>query len=265
MGSPLQPDVTVNGVTIPARLIAAETQNHRAAPGKPGLAWRAAARALAVRELLLQEARRLRLDPEPRLLGPGRRETDEEALVRAVIERRVQPQAPDEAACRAFHAAHRELFRSPPLYAASHILLAATPAAPEREDARAAATSILAKLATRPEEFEQLARAHSACPSAASGGRLGQVAVGDTVPEFEAALASLGVGAIAPEPVETRYGLHVVRLDDRADGADLPFEAVHARIREMIERAAWSRAAKTLVAELVAAAEITGVDFPQVA
>jgi peptidyl-prolyl cis-trans isomerase C len=265
MPGPLQPDVTVNGVTIPARAIAAEVQNHRAAPGKPGLAWRAAARALAVRELLLQEARRLGLDPEPRLLAPSRRETDEEALVRAVIERRVQPDAADEAACRAFHAAHRERFRSPPLYAASHILLAAAPGAPERADARAAATAILAELATRPEAFEPLARAHSACPSAASGGRLGQVAAGDTVPEFEAALAALEVGAIAPEPVETRYGVHVVRLDDRADGAELPFEAVHARVRETIERAAWSRAAKALVADLVAAAQITGVDFPQAA
>ena len=47
MRGPLQPDVVVNAERIPARLIAAEVQNHAAPPGKPGYAWRAAARALA--------------------------------------------------------------------------------------------------------------------------------------------------------------------------------------------------------------------------
>jgi peptidyl-prolyl cis-trans isomerase C len=53
--------VTVNGVTIAHDLISREAQNHPSP--KPIDAWRAAARALAVRELLLQEARRLELCP----------------------------------------------------------------------------------------------------------------------------------------------------------------------------------------------------------
>ena len=44
---PLLPPVTVNGVTISPERIAAEAQNHPAPKGKPGLAWKAAARALA--------------------------------------------------------------------------------------------------------------------------------------------------------------------------------------------------------------------------
>ena len=44
MASPLLPEVAVNGETIPAAAIAAEAQLHPAPPGKPGLAWRAAAR-----------------------------------------------------------------------------------------------------------------------------------------------------------------------------------------------------------------------------
>ena len=46
---PLLPPVTVNGVTISPERIAAEAQNHPAPKGKPGLAWKAAARALALR------------------------------------------------------------------------------------------------------------------------------------------------------------------------------------------------------------------------
>ena len=43
----------------PMAAIAAEAQNHEAPKGKPGLAWRKAARALVIRELLLQEAVKL--------------------------------------------------------------------------------------------------------------------------------------------------------------------------------------------------------------
>lgn len=64
--TPLLPEVVVNGETIPPAAIAAEAQMHPAPAGKPGLAWRAAARALAVRALLRQEAARTGLLPEPR-------------------------------------------------------------------------------------------------------------------------------------------------------------------------------------------------------
>ena len=266
MSGTLQPDVMVNGEVIPARLIAAEAQNHPAPPGKPGLAWRAAARALAVRALLLQEAARLGLAPEPRALGPGRRESDEEALARAVIEVRDRPEPPVEAACRRLHAAHPDQFRAPSLYEASHILLAAAPGdTAARAAARTAAEALIGEIATDPAAFARLAAAHSACPSGANGGRLGQLTAGDTVPEFEAALDALAQGELAPAPVESRYGLHVIRLDARAEGAALPFEIVHARIREMLERAAWARAGRELVSELVDAAQITGIDFPRAA
>jgi peptidyl-prolyl cis-trans isomerase C len=52
-----------------------------------------------------------------------------------------------------------------------------------------------------------------------------------------------------------------VRLDARAPGGVLPYDAVAPRIREMLEKTAWGHAARTFTAELVAAADITGVDF----
>jgi peptidyl-prolyl cis-trans isomerase C len=263
MGAPLQNDVGVNGVTIPVARIAAEAQLHPAPPGKPGLAWRAAARALAVRELLLQEADRLGVDARPRDLGAGKRETDEEALIRAVIEARLRPEPPGEAACRAFLAAHADRFRAPNLYEASHILLAARPGSPARATACEAAVVLLTELAASPDAFDRLARTHSDCPSGATGGRLGQIVEGDTVPEFEAVLATLAVETISPDPVETRYGVHIVRLDARAVGAPLTFEAARPRIREILERRAWARCAKALTEELIGAAQITGVDWPR--
>lgn len=262
MAGPIQPEVAVNGEAIPAAAIAAEAQLHPAPAGKPGLAWRAAARALAVRALLRQEADRVGLSALPRDLGRGRRETAEEALIRALIEVRVAPQPPDESSVRATYDRDPGAFRAPTLYEAAHILIPAPPQdAAARASAEATARAILAELAADPAAFERLARAHSACSSREAGGRLGQIGAGDTVPEFEAALDRLAEGEIAAEPVATRYGLHVVRLDARARGEILPFERVAPRIREALERAAWARAARDLVAELVGGAEIRGVDL----
>jgi peptidyl-prolyl cis-trans isomerase C len=263
MASALQPDVIVNGEVIPAAAVAAEAQNHPAPKGKPGLAWRAAARALAVRALLLQQARSLGLTPAPRALGPGRRETDEEALIRAVLAERVMPDPVDEAAVEAAYAADPGRFRGPALYEAAHILIPAAPGdAAARTAARAIARSVIDRLAADPAAFDRLAAEHSACPSRTEGGRLGQIASGDTVPEFEVALAAIPEGSIAPEPVETRYGLHVVRLDARAEGLVPPLAAVRGALRAALEKAAWTRAARAYTAALAASATLEGVDLP---
>ena len=79
--------VSVNGVAIARDAIQREMQHHPAE--KPIAAWQQAARALVIRELLLQRAKHLGLPPEPICDEAGRRETDDEALMRAVVEREV--------------------------------------------------------------------------------------------------------------------------------------------------------------------------------
>ena len=81
--------ISVNGTVIPRGVIAREVQNHPAE--KPILAWQAAARALVVRELLLQESRRLKITAEPLRDAEGRSETAEEAAMRRLAQRRGLP------------------------------------------------------------------------------------------------------------------------------------------------------------------------------
>jgi len=100
MGNPLFPTVTVNGVVIAPEAIAEEAQHHNAPKDKPGLAWRAAARALAVRALLLEEAAKAGIDAAPEPRGPGREETVEEALIRAYLDQNLRPKPVTEAQCR---------------------------------------------------------------------------------------------------------------------------------------------------------------------
>lgn len=256
----LTPDITVNGRIIPAATIAAEAQNHPAPKGKPGAAWTAAARALALREILLQKAHALGLSPVPCEIAPGQVETDEEALIRQLLEASVTPEPVDPAALRAAYDAAPDRFRAPPLWEAAHILIPAAPGnATARKGAQALARQIIAELQANPARFGALAAEHSACESRTSGGFLGQLGPGDTVPEFEAALRALTEGAITAEPVETRFGCHVIRLDAYAEGAILPFAIVEPRLRAAAEKAAWVRGARAFTEALTARATVTGV------
>ena len=113
--------VRVNGVVIPRGAIAQEAQHH-AAPS-PAQAWTQAARALVVRELLLQEARRIGIVAEPQEDGEGRRETDEEALVRMLLAQEVRTPEPGEDECRRVFASRLGVFSSKVLYETRHILI----------------------------------------------------------------------------------------------------------------------------------------------
>jgi peptidyl-prolyl cis-trans isomerase C len=250
--------VSVNGVEIPRDAIAREVQHHKAS--KPIAAWQSAVRALAIRELLLQEASRLGIVAAPRSDDSERRETEEEALIRALIEQEVETPEPDEETCRRYYEQNRRRFRSQALYEAAHILFAASKDdAQGYAQAQAAAASVLAELKLRPERFGDLARAHSACSSADLGGNLGQVVEGQVTPEFEQALAELTPGSISQEPLETRYGLHIIHLERKIDGTELPFDLVAERIADYLRENVARKAAAQYIARLVSSAQITGI------
>ena len=101
----------------------------------------------------------------------------------------------------------------------------------------------------------------SACPSGKTGGNLGQIGPGQTVPEFESAMAGMVVGAVHPVPVETRYGLHVVEIERRIEGRDLPFDLVRDRIAAWLDDKVRRVAIKQYVTILAGRAEIIGIDI----
>ncbi len=252
--------VSVNGVAIARDAIVREMQHH-AAP-KPIAAWQQAARALVIRELLLQRARHLGVTPAPISDADGRCETDDEAIMRGLVEREVAVPQPDEATCRRFYANNQNRFRSPDIYEAAHILFAARPA--DRAafaQARADAGAVLATVQDNPDCFATLARAYSRCPSAAQDGNLGQITAGQTTPEFEQALFALEPGELCQAPVVTRYGFHIIRLDRKHEGRALPFELVADRIADYLRESVRRRADAQYVARLVSAAKIEGIEL----
>ncbi len=182
------------------------------------------------------------------------------------------------------YAARPDMFRSPTLYEPAHILFSAAPKDRDaRQMAMTKAQAVIETLKKSPRDFGQLARELSNCPietlkksprdfgslarelsncpSKNMDGQLGQLISGDTVPEFEAAMDRLAAGETCYDPVETRYGVHVVRMNAKAEGEVLPFEKVRDQIREMLEKAEWVTAANRFINDLVAGAEISGIDM----
>jgi peptidyl-prolyl cis-trans isomerase C len=252
--------IKLNGVALPSHMIAAEAQHHPART--PAAAFQAAARALIIRTLLLEEAARQGLEAAPRLIAEGKRETPEEAKIRRLLEYCIPIREASEAACRAYYDSHAGQFCSPELVEASHILFAADPRnADASGKARAAAQSARTELSNHPGLFERMAWERSDCSSKSSGGRLGQLAPGDTVPEFEAALSSLEPAEIAAEPIQTRFGFHVLRLDARIAGKPLPFSYVQERVAAFLGERQWRQDVALFIARLVAVAKIEGMDM----
>jgi peptidyl-prolyl cis-trans isomerase C len=261
MNVALFPDVVVNGEIIPQAAIAAEAQNHAAPKDKPGIAWRKAAQALMIRALLLQEARARGLVASPLELAPGRVETEDEALIRALLEEALTIAPVTEESIRAEWQRDPERHRSAPLWDVSHILCACDPRDETgRAAAHARATAIRARLDGDPRDFAAAAR-ESDCGSKASGGHLGQLGPGDTVPEFETALRGLAEGETSAAPVLSRHGWHIIRLNAIAPGQVLPYATVRPRIADALEKAAWARASRNFVASLAQGAAITGANL----
>lgn len=238
--------IRVDEAEISERAIAEEMPFHPAPDRET--AWREAAQALVVRQLLLAEAGRR-----------GFAEEDEEQAVARLLDAELRVPDADEETCRRWHAANRARFRSPEAWHAAHILIAADPEDTEaRRAAAERATELAAAVAADPSRLAALAGTHSACPSREQGGDLGLVEPGTTVPEFEAALRGLSPGETHAAPVATRFGYHVLHLHRHEPGRELPFEAVRERIAAWLRDASWRRALHQYVTILAGSARIEG-------
>jgi peptidyl-prolyl cis-trans isomerase C len=240
--------ISVNGVIIEEEAVGRELQFH---PGgsREDVAHKAAT-ALVVRELLAQRAGELGLDC-----------TDDEALD-LLVAREVEVPEPSEAEIERFYRTNWLRLRTPPLYEAAHIFF---PARPDddaaREEAKERAKLVLRDVLAEPRRFAEFARAHSKCASAEAGGALGQVSRGDTNPEVERFLATMEPGTICATPVPSRHGYHILRLDRRDAGRELPLEQVRDKIADYLREKVRRRAIAQYLQLLAGRATIEGIDL----
>lgn len=106
-------------------------------------------------------------------------------------------------------------------------------------------------------DFEELAKEHSTGPSGAEGGDLGYFTAGTMVAEFNDAAFALQAGEISV-PVKTKFGWHVIKVEDRRVQEVPGFELVKDQVIEALAQ----QEGRTMMDEMRAAAaiEIVGAE-----
>ena len=183
---------------------------------------------LMVRRVLANEAERDGLGKDP-LVAASLAIARDRTLSDARLARLDQQNSPSEAALDAYarnvYQANVAKFEKPAQTRARHILLANS-----GPDSLQKAKDILVQLRAGA-SFEELAKAHSTdTGSAARGGDLGFFGPGKMVRPFEDAVNALAKPGDLSEPIESQFGYHIIRLDERREKAIQPFAEVRAQL-----------------------------------
>ena len=110
------------------------------------------------------------------------------------------------------------------------------------------------------EDFTALAKELSTGPSGPNGGELGYFRRGAMVPSFELASFAMEIGTYSKEPVQTQFGWHVIKVEDRRV-ADAP---ALADVRDQLRSSISVKIAGSIIAELRSQAEITRLSLDEV-
>lgn len=179
---------------------------------------------LLVRRVLAFEAQRDGLAKLP-LVAAALNIASDRALSDARLAKLDEQNSPSDAALEAYarnaYQASGARFEKPAQTRARHILIDN-----KGPESLAKANELLAQLRAGA-SFEDLAKANSTdAGSAARGGDLGFFGAGQMVRPFEDAVNTLNKPGDLSAPVESQFGYHIIRLEERREQSRQPYEAV---------------------------------------
>lgn len=252
---------TVNGKPITANMMSAyvRSQTNGQDIQLNDLQRQAVLKSMVNMELLAQAARKDGVDRKPEVAADIAM-NDNGLLAQADIMQYLKDHQPTDAQLQA---AYQEQAKGVDTheYKARHILV--------KDEGQA--KDIIAQL-SKGGNFTALAKKYSLDPgSKDTGGDLGDwFPASSMVPEFGAALATLKKGEYTKQPVQTKYGWHVIQLEDVRDQPAPTFEQMHEKLAEQMQRKAMSdyldqlrAGAKVVMKDVVPAA--TTAKAPQAA
>ena len=153
-------------------------------------------------------------------------ENERRSLLAAEEVESIMAGAADEAAIQsAYDAKYADGFGGDE-YNASHILVET------EEEAKALKTELDGGA-----DFAETAKAKSTGPSGPNGGELGWFGTGAMVPDFEAAVVALEPGQVS-DPVQTQFGWHLIKLNEKRKSEAPALEAVQAEIANELRQKA---------------------------
>ncbi len=143
----------------------------------------------------------------------------EQLLMEYSISKCVEGVRVTEDEVKAYYEAHKSELDSGETVNASHILV----------DSEEKANELLAAIQAGETTFEEAARAHSSCPSAAEGGNLGDFGRGQMVPEFDKACFEMEEGEVS-SPIKTQFGYHLIRLNKKNPAAPIAYNDIRSQL-----------------------------------
>lgn len=158
---------------------------------------------------------------------------------------------PSPAEVEEVYQSHPEQMKMPTRVRACHILLKI------KDGEREATLQRMRELRERceKEDFAELARDVSHCPSGPRGGDLGYFKSGDMVQSFTEAAFSQPIGVVG-EVVESPFGFHLIKVLAKEEGTALSLEAASPKIRQFLKGEAAAKHLKNWVEELKSRASI---------
>lgn len=168
---------------------------------------------------LVVMARKQKLEQDP-AVARAIQQSSERVLQSAVVSREVGPSV-EESKVRAKYDAEVAGKPGETEVHARHILVAT----------EEKANQLIAELKGGA-DFATLAKANSTDPGAANGGDLGFFKATDMLPEFSGVAFGLKVGEVSDKPVQTRYGWHVIKVEERRTAPAPTYEQAHDVLRQ---------------------------------
>jgi peptidyl-prolyl cis-trans isomerase C len=163
----------------------------------------------------------------------------------------------DEAELKKFYDANLEKMVEPERARARHILVKVeqNASADERAAKRKAIEALRAKIAGGA-DFAAVARESSDDKqSGAQGGDLGWFFKGQMAPAFDKAAFELALARVS-EPVETRFGFHLIEVHERQPAKKIEFEAAKPRIEQVAKQRRLEEAVRARINELAGKSKI---------
>ena len=137
---------------------------------------------------------------------------------------------------KSFYDKNPQLFQQPEQIKASHILIKVEADAPadKKAEARKKIETVQQKV-QKGEDFATLAKTYSEGPSGPRGGDLGYFKRGQMVKPFEEAAFSLKLNETS-EIVETRFGYHLIKVNDKKPAKKMTYAEVKDRLNEHLKK-----------------------------
>jgi len=191
-------------------------------------------RTLFRREKLLREAERQQVESDPKVqyrLAMARKDV----LINALREKAAEKPIPDlEARAQEYYRLHPEEFTTKERIKASHILLKAASDG-ERQHRKEEMEKIIAEVKGGA-DFAELAKKYSEDSSNEKGGDLGWFSQGQMVRPFEEAAFALKEPGALSGIVESKFGLHLIRLEAREAAHLTPYEEIKGPLLEKLTK-----------------------------